>query len=207
MAPEQRRAAIVEASLPLVLAYGFDVTTRQLADAAGVAEGTLFRVFPDKEALVWAVVGAALDPEPTLRELRTIDLTMPLRQRLEASVEVSQRRMRHVFNLLDALHVNGPPPDHVKVPGRRTEAEINNDYRALLAELIGPDAATLRVSADQLASIMRPFIFAGTHPRIADGHPLTARQIVSVLLDGLSCHPGAPAWPLPEPPPPSPTED
>ena len=46
---------------PLVLAHGSAVTTRQIAEAAEVAEGTIFRVFPDKVSLVEAVVGEAHD--------------------------------------------------------------------------------------------------------------------------------------------------
>ena len=38
--------------------YGRDVTTAQIAMAAGTAEGTLFRVFPDKESLIQAAIAA-----------------------------------------------------------------------------------------------------------------------------------------------------
>jgi AcrR family transcriptional regulator len=47
MAPDDRRRAIVAAVVPLLLEHGDDVSTRQIADAAGIAEGTIFRVFPD----------------------------------------------------------------------------------------------------------------------------------------------------------------
>ena len=62
--PEERRAAIVAAALPLLAAQGTNVTTRAIAEAAGVAEGTIFRVFPDKDALIQAVLDSALDPAP-----------------------------------------------------------------------------------------------------------------------------------------------
>ncbi|MBN9326134.1 MAG: TetR family transcriptional regulator, partial [Cellulomonas sp.] len=45
MPPDERRRAILRAVLPVVRERGADVTTRELAEAAGVAEGTLFRVF------------------------------------------------------------------------------------------------------------------------------------------------------------------
>ncbi|MFC4947540.1 TetR/AcrR family transcriptional regulator [Pseudonocardia sp. GCM10023141] len=192
MAPEQRRAAIIAASLPLVLEHGLDVSTRQLADAAGVAEGTLFRVFPDKEALLWAVVGAAMDPDDTLRELKSVDRGLVLRQRLVACVEVMQGRLSGVFNLLDALRLKGPPPEHVRSAQHRNNDEINSEFHAAIVDLIGPDTDQLRVPAAQLAHIMRLLVFSATHPHISDGHPLTATEIVSVLLDGLASHPELP---------------
>ena len=36
-----------------------------------------------------------------------------------------------------------------------------------------------------MARLLRLLTFSGTHPMITDGNPLTAEQIVSVLLDGL----------------------
>ena len=50
MPPSERRAAIIRDVLPTLVERGVTVTTRQLASAAGVSEGTLFNVFADKEA-------------------------------------------------------------------------------------------------------------------------------------------------------------
>ena len=49
---DERRAAIVEAARPLLLEHGEMVTTKQIAEAAGIAEGTIFRAFPDKDAVI-----------------------------------------------------------------------------------------------------------------------------------------------------------
>ena len=62
MAPDERRRAIVDAVVPLLLESGGDVTTRQIAEAAGIAEGTIFRVFPDKPALLMAAAEETINP-------------------------------------------------------------------------------------------------------------------------------------------------
>ena len=69
MAPDERRKAIVEATLPLLAQYGAGVTTRQIAEAAGIAEGTIFRVFPDKPALLMAAAEETMNPSDGGAEL------------------------------------------------------------------------------------------------------------------------------------------
>ena len=71
--PGERRSMIVEATLPLLVEHGEMVTTRQIADAAGIAEGTIFRVFADKDELLTAVLERAFDPEPVDDAIRALD--------------------------------------------------------------------------------------------------------------------------------------
>jgi len=49
LSPDARRASIIAATLPVLRMRGREVTMSQIALAAGVSEGTLFRVFPDKK--------------------------------------------------------------------------------------------------------------------------------------------------------------
>lgn len=183
MAPDERRAAIVDATLPLVLRHGSGVSTRQIAEAADVAEGTIYRVFPDKDALIAAVAEKAFDPEPTLRELAAVDRRLPLRARLHAAVVIMQRRLNSVFGLVDALGWTGPPVGH------RPRRMSTDAHQAAVVDLIGPDAAELRIDPGEAAHVLRLLVFSGTHHRITDGRPLTAEQITSILLDGLLVRP------------------
>jgi AcrR family transcriptional regulator len=65
--PDERRSMIVAATLPLLLEHGDRVTSKQIAEAAGIAEGTVFRAFADKDELIVAVIEAARPPSTRSR--------------------------------------------------------------------------------------------------------------------------------------------
>src|SRR3954468_8648399 len=80
--PDERRAMIVAATLPLLLEHGDRVTSRQIAEAAGIAEGTVFRAFADKDEIIVAVIEAALDTEPLEAALNDIPPGLGFEERL-----------------------------------------------------------------------------------------------------------------------------
>ncbi|MDP9848704.1 TetR/AcrR family transcriptional regulator [Streptosporangium lutulentum] len=184
--PDERRAALVASTLSLVLAHGPDVSTRQIAQAAGVAEGTIFRVFTTKEELVDAAVASAFDLSPLLGDLTAIDRTAPLQVRLVAAVEILQQHTTRIFRLVDAL---GPP--WLAKAGRnpRARTDQGNVIRQALAELIEPGPDRLRCEPLEAARRLQLMTTAGSHPRIVEGNPLSPPEIVSMLLDGIRLRP------------------
>lgn len=179
MTPDDRRAALVDATVPLLLEHGRSVTTKQIADAAGVAEGTIFRVFDSKDDLVTAAVEKALDMEPFFADLESIDLDQDLRARLTDLCRHLQERFRGIFLLMSAMGMVGPPQAHRHMEEGRRRAE------KIMVAVVEADADQLTCTPVQLVHLLRMLTFSGTHPHISDGHILTPDQIVGTLLGGV----------------------
>lgn len=186
--PEERRQAVIDATLPLVLEHGLAVSTRQIADAAGVAEGTIFRVFPDKETLIQAVVDQALDPGPLEARLAAIDLDLPLEERLLEAARILHDRTTSVWRLLSAIGF-APPPG---AGPQRSKPMV--ELTPLVA-LFEPDRDHLRYDPASTARRFRALAIAGGHPMLMAGQPLTPEDIVSMFLDGVRRPDGSPAHP------------
>lgn len=174
MPTEERRSTIVAATLPLFLSQGAGITTREIAQAAGIAEGTIFRVFPDKTALLDAVIEAALDPAPVDGAIEKIDPTLSFEARLEAAVEILRKRVLYLFRVFSAA--SGTT--------RGAQAERSNDLPALTA-IFAAEGDRLTCPAPDAARVLRGLTFACVHPSFGTEAPLTSQDIVAVFLDGV----------------------
>ncbi|MFE2587187.1 TetR/AcrR family transcriptional regulator [Streptomyces sp. NPDC059378] len=181
MSPERRREMIIQTAIPLIAEYGATVTTAKIARAAGIGEGTIFRVFADKDELLQACVAEALSPEHAVRELDAIDLSLPLPDRLVEAAEALQAHMSRMGAILGSLgHRGGKHPGPVRGAGRN---ESTARVRAALAEVLEPDRATLRRPPEQIAALFFGLLFTQLH---TEAEPdLTPQELVEVFLHGV----------------------
>jgi AcrR family transcriptional regulator len=170
---DERRAAIIAATLPLLMEHGTGVTTRMIAEASGIAEGTIFRVFADMDSVIAAVVESVFDPAPLEAAIAAIDSELPFEDQLALAVELVQERLNKIWRLVHTAGVGKVQPP------RRSP-----DVRAL-AELFAPVHEQLAYPPHVAARMLRGITLAMSHPALAPDDPMTPREIVSLLLDGV----------------------
>ncbi|HVX55610.1 helix-turn-helix domain-containing protein [Nocardioides sp.] len=180
MTLEERRAALVDATLPLLYQHGRGVTTRLIAEAAGVAEGTIFRAFGSKDELVDAAIAKAFEPGQLVTRLDDIDMSWPLEQRLVTLVSILQQRLLAVFGLMRTCGMVAPP-----AVDEAAHEQWRRRVVARLIEVVGPDEARLSVSPGRLLHLLRLLTFSASHREIAEDQLLTPEEIVDVVLHGV----------------------
>jgi AcrR family transcriptional regulator len=194
MSPDDRRKAIVTALVPLIVERGGEVTTREIAEAAGIAEGTIFRVFPDKKSLLLAAAEEAINPaggqelfEEAMAEVHDLRGQVVLaaqrvldRMHLTMAVMVAVRP--HLIHAFHEQHTKGEkptmvPPDFV--------LKAQDDLHRRLTRLFEPHRDELAVEPDIAAVALRSLIFGASRPELGMTAVLDAEQIADIVLGGV----------------------
>jgi AcrR family transcriptional regulator len=191
MSVEARRAMIVHAVLPLLIEHGAGVTTSQIARAAGIGEGTIFRAFKDKDELFDACTEEALKPDHVLDAIADIPIDQPLEDRLVEAADALGAHLERMGALMGALHASGRhkqrDPEQRLKDRRGTwkggRAESMAAMRGAITELFEPEKDRLRLTPEQLAALFLTLLFGGRRMAPAED-PATTRQVVDVFLHG-----------------------
>jgi AcrR family transcriptional regulator len=176
MSPEERRAHIADAVIPLLRQYGRDVSSRQIAEAAGVAEGTVFRAFADKQEVIDTAIERALDPEPFRAALRGIDPDEPTVDKIQQVVRLLRDRFAGVVGFMSALRMEGPPPVARRPPQ-------DQEWLGILSQIFRPDE--LIIPADVFGLYVRLLAFATAIPPFNVEREFDVDELVSLITRGV----------------------
>ena len=185
LAPEARRKSIIDAVIPLLLENGPNVTTAQIAEAAGIAEGTIFRVFPDKTSLLFEAVKASFDPAPELDQLARIERDLPLEVKLRKTAAILIKRSERVHALVSVLR-SLPPPEHSAFHDAHKNAIGANSLLLWGVTRVFQDhSSQLAVEPARAAAAFRGLLFAVSFPLNDPAELMTADEAIEVLISGV----------------------
>ncbi len=179
MSVADRRESILDAVVPLLPSHGADITTKDIADAAGIAEGTIFRAFADKDELIQQAVARFMDPEPTFCALEKIDPALELETKVRAVVDIFRERFSGVVGVVSALGHRKPPHEHTRDPRADERA------RAIFAALFAPDADRFRIDQGLAVFFIRLLAFGSSMPMFTADRDLDTEQLVDFILQGI----------------------
>jgi AcrR family transcriptional regulator len=195
MSPDDRRKAIVGALLPLLVERGGEVSTREIAQAAGIAEGTIFRVFTDKRSLMLAAAQEAINPADgqaafdeamdgltELREKVVVAAQRVLdRQQMTMSVMMS---VRHHLMWDEESRKADPVKKHFGPPQFVLDAQAELHRR--LTSIFEGHRDELAVEPEVAAVALRSLIFGAHRPELGMAPALSAEQIADLLISGVA---------------------
>lgn len=183
---ERNRQRILAAASALIAERGLEVSHDQIAQAADVAVGTVYRRFPDKESLVWALFAGQVDAAAS-SAYRALEIEDPWQALTEFLADVlgtlsGSRGLRELS--AGSRH------------GRSLAAYAREQIAPAVTELVrrGHAAGVLREEVTEQDLAMIPVMVGAVIRATADVRPEQWRRMLAIVLDGL--RPGHPR-PLP----------
>lgn len=184
LSPEDRRRSIVNAVIPLILDEGSGMSTAQIARAAGIAEGTIFKVFPDKHALMFEAFKTCLDPAESIEQLEAIETDLDLASILTEAAQIINERSARLYALVSVLRTFQSNEGHHK-EAHDTALEANGRILDSLIDLIASKADELSVTPRQAAIVFRGLLHAMSSPFSDPSGQVTIEETIEILLRGI----------------------
>jgi len=194
MSPDDRRKAIVSVLVPLIVERGGEVSTREIARAAGIAEGTIFRVFHDKRSLLLAAAEEAINPADGqqvfdaamegvegLREKIVVAATW-VQERMQLTTTVMGAVRHHLMGALHETQANGKKP---RMGPPEFVLRAQEDLVRRLTGVFEPHRDQLRTDPEVAAIALRSLLFGATRPELGMSAALGPEQIADLLLNGV----------------------
>jgi AcrR family transcriptional regulator len=190
MTLEQRREAIVASTLPLLLEHGSAVSTSQIATAAGIAEGTVFRAFRDKQELLVACMQAGLDSTEEVARVEAIDPDLPMAERLTQGVDALVDYLTRIWQVGQALQGAGISREamHKRVHGDDEDTDKPGPPKELVrvaqavAGLFDPEA--LRLDPQHAVRLLLGLVLTNRMETNFEAQVTEPAELVDLFLHG-----------------------
>lgn len=184
MSPEDRRVQLIDAAIPLMSRHGSSVTTAQVADAAGVAEGTIFRLFADKNSFLDAVLEHALDATSLESSISDIDPSLSARARILRAAEALRAHFDRALPVMHGAMRHGQTARTGTAVGRMFGTLLHESEMLFADEVSrGRVRGEARVLGRMLVGVCQSVVWQDYFER-GPRPKLSTEQFVSVLLDG-----------------------
>lgn len=196
MSPDERRQAILDAVVPIILETGEAPSTKQVAQAAGIAEGTIFRVFADKPTLMRAVAEEVLNPSRGRAEFeQQLAARDSLRDKVRLASETLLTQTHRGITVMIALRPYLMAHHREDADAKGTDKapkppafmmEANKQLLALLERMFSEHSAELRVDPATAATALRSLVLGARHPGMHAAPDLTSEQIADIIIGGVT---------------------
>jgi AcrR family transcriptional regulator len=174
--PVQARSAVTveaisEAAIQVLLSHGGDrLTTTLVAERAGVSVGTLYQYYPNKEALLFAVLEAAMSRmtaavETACEQVRHKPLADMIKNVVEAFVEAKMSRP-DISVALYQISANVGGPALVKKALQRQRKALDAMLQTAPDTDAPPDKFTIEIMCAAMAGAMKSVLETGPTPAL-----------------------------------------
>jgi AcrR family transcriptional regulator len=184
------RARLITAALDLFASRGYHATTTALlAERTGIAEGTIYRHFPGKDALYSAVCQGVYETLDRLIQ-SSVGLELPARER---AAEAARQLISEAQKSPAAVRLQGRPPELAVLDDAAREAHTRFRDRVNQLIAIGKQEGVVRSGAADLWGSLWLAVIGSVCERVAAQEFAPEHPNVGLAIDA--------AWDLVKAPP------
>ncbi len=191
---EERRGAILAAAAEVFAAKGYHTaTTREIAEAADLAEGTIFNYFPSKRDLLVAIFEQGAERMRRLAQSR-LDPALPMHQALASLLEATLAfYSEHRLLIRTIVAEAWTDPELLRTYALPRLQRLGANLQGYLEAQIAAGrmrpfdtALGVRLVLGMMAALILPIVHGVQPPPGPEERHRLANRVVELLLNGVS---------------------